>query len=100
MGFVSLQDFFGSYNNTKPERTEREKYVLAHPELDGRTRNLIENGIAGEGMSKNEVEAAWGKPDRIEKTSRFDADEMWYYWVSWVCHTRVYFRENIIVKID
>jgi hypothetical protein len=87
-----------NYNNPKPDRDQREKYVLAHPELDPRHCNLIENGIVGIGMSKEEVIASWGKPDRIERASKFGADEVWYYWDNWKFHPRVYFRNGIVVE--
>lgn len=89
-----------NYNNPKPNRYQREKYILDHPQLDLAIRNLIENGIVGTGMSKEQVTASWGKPDSIEKTSKFGADELWYYWDNWKFHTRIYFSKDIVVKTD
>lgn len=89
-----------NYRNSKPNRETREIYISEHPGLDSGIRNLIKNGIVGTGMSKEEVIASWGKPDRIEKTSKFDTDEMWYYWDNSKFHPRIYFSKGIVMKTE
>ncbi len=69
-----------TYNNPKPARETRERYLSYHSDLDHKTRGLIRNGLINEDMSKEEARASWGKPDSINKTSKFGADEIWYYW--------------------
>lgn len=89
-----------NYTNSKPDKEARNMYISAHPELDPGIRNLIESGIVGTGMSEEEVTASWGKPDRIETTSEFGADEIWYYWDNPKFHPRVYFSKGIVIKVD
>lgn len=89
-----------NYNNPKPNKELRESYILEHPELTSRIRGLIRNGLIDVGMSKEEVLASWGKPDSKKETSKYDADEMWYYWDNPKFHRYIYFKDDVVVKAE
>ena len=88
-----------NYYNPKPDRESREIYISDHPELNSRIRGLIRNGLVDVGMSKDEVSASWGKPDAINKESKFGSDEVWFYWDNPKFHRYVYFRKEIVIKV-
>lgn len=83
--------------NKKPAEEVREAYLVAHPQPDARIRGLISSGIVGVGMSREQVAAAWGKPDKI--TLEKDL-EVWSYWDNPKFHPRVYFKDGIVVKTE
>lgn len=68
-----------------PTDQRRLKYVEAHPELAESVRANILSGHISLGMSRAEVAASWGAPERkSEYVSRLSDSETWFYSKTWV----------------
>jgi hypothetical protein len=76
---LALAGLCGCGPGTNEQR--RNNYLAAHPELNGATRGLIENGRVAPGMTKDEVLAAWGSPPSDCHGWRSNLMEIWNY-----CH--------------
>ena len=99
--FVSAEQKSDHNANSRPDETSRDIYVLGHPSLSPRIQNLIRNGLVDTDMTKEEVRASWGEPDRITNlSSNQQYDEMWLYVYNILINTRVYFKNNFVVKVD
>ena len=59
----------------------RNDYIAAHPETNGTTSSLIQNGRVAPGMTKDQVIAAWGSPPSGCKTFQTNYQTIWDY-----CH--------------
>jgi hypothetical protein len=58
----------------------REDYLAKHPEWDANSKELTKQGYLFKGMSKEQVEAAWGKPcQSCTGTDQGDWGETWEY---------------------
>ena len=96
----------------KPSYNTRLEYINAHPELSQEIKQAILEGRVIEGMTKEDVIATWGKPDKVtfmreNKDSYFyteEWDEVWYYKDTlfrlmspsiWV-----YFKKGVVVGIE
>lgn len=63
------------------DRARAETFLAGHPELEERRREAIRAGRIEKGMSKEEVEASLGKPEKIKKVlRRSEFDERWDYY--------------------
>ena len=52
------------------------------------------------GMTKQQVENTWGKPDRIIKKQKKDFDEIWIYIPNWKFKNYLYFQKDILIGGD
>lgn len=52
------------------------------------------------GMTKEQVIASWGEPDKIIKKHGEDFDEIWVYVPHWKFKNYLYFRDGILVRGD
>ncbi len=52
------------------------------------------------GMTKEQVRATWGEPDKIIKKHGKDFDEIWVYVPHWKFKNYLYFRDGILVRGD
>lgn len=67
----------GSGPLLKPDQGSRFAYISKHPELSVDIQQAIQDGRVIKGMTKEDVEATWGKPSSIEN---FNADpKAWWY---------------------
>lgn len=56
------------------------EYINKHPELSREIINSILTAKVGIGMTKEQVEASWGKPIRVSTNiSTLGTVEMWFY---------------------
>lgn len=81
----------------------RERYVASHPELTERQKALILAGRVGEGLTKEEIIDIldWPKPDIVQPTTKYGADEIWIYKSFRPSGDRkLYFKNNILIKIE
>ncbi len=60
--------------------TRREDMLAEHPEWDSKTVQLIRLGYLNQGMTMDQVKAAWGKPCwSCTGTTKGDWGEAWEY---------------------
>lgn len=58
----------------------RERFIRTHPDMSKEKIKAIREGRVILGMSPKEVEASWGKPDRIEtKVTKYGGYRCWIY---------------------
>ena len=62
-------------------------YVAAHPKLDTNTAEAIRSNLIHEGMTMEQVIAAWGRPAVVQKF-RDGAVQYWFFGCDWphFCH--------------
>lgn len=52
------------------------------------------------GMTREQVRATWGEPDKIIKKYGKDFDEIWIYIPHWKFKNYLYFRDGVLVRGD
>lgn len=52
------------------------------------------------GMTREQVRATWGEPNKIIKKQGKDFDEIWIYVPHWKFKNYLYFRDGILVRGD
>ena len=57
-------------------------YLAAHPNLDSNTAEAIRTNLVFDGMTMEQVTAAWGKPAEIQKF-RDGAVQHWFFGCDW-----------------
>jgi ribosome-binding protein aMBF1 (putative translation factor) len=63
------------------DRARAEAFLSRHPKLEETRRDLIRTGRIEKGMSKKEVEASLGLPEKITRVlRRSEFDERWDYY--------------------
>ena len=87
----------------KPELNIRKAYVDAHMGSAQSIREAILQAKVIEGMTYDDVEAAWGEPNVIEtsKDNRFlnEGEVLWQYNRLFLLPIFVTFRNNIVVDV-
>lgn len=74
------------------DRIRAEVFLSRHPELEEKRREAIRTGRLEKGMSKEEVVASLGDPEKIRRVlRRSEFDERWDYFTQ---RRFVYFREG------
>jgi hypothetical protein len=76
---LAVSGWFGCGPGASEQR--RNDYISAHPELNGSTQNLIQNGRVSPGMTKDQVLAAWGPPPSDCRGIQTNLQTIWDY-----CH--------------
>ncbi len=98
---------FQPYSPPPPQaeiRQHRERinaYLAAHPEITPDQRGLLEAGVLGEGVTKEQARLIlWHTPDKIEHAPlKYEADEMWFYHLTHANYY-LYFKDELLIKID
>ena len=87
--------------NQKPSAEMRMSYLNHHQELQGTgIYYLIEDGVVDKGMTKDQVQATWGIPDRKFTSKKYGGTEVWYYYCNWKSSAYVYFKDGVVVGRD
>jgi hypothetical protein len=75
------------------DEQRRNDYIAAHPELSASVRALIQGGQVAQGMTQDQVRAAWGSPPADCHGWQSNLQTIWNY-----CHhpgsTLVIFDQN------
>ena len=50
------------------------------------------------GMTREQVRANWGEPDKIIKKQEKDFDEIWIYIPNWKFKNYLYFRDGVLIR--
>lgn len=78
-------------------RKRRDDYLAEHPDLPEKTRERIAAGKVGTGMSADDLEASWGKPERKKITAgKFGRREQWVYGDP--DNTRIYLQNGKVIS--
>lgn len=70
----------------------RAEYLAKHPEWDAQTVKLVKEGFIVQGMTLDQVRAAWGRPCYSCTGTTMDSD--WDKWVSWEYQTQIVFFDK------
>lgn len=94
-GDAILLRFPSAQEREQARQKAREDYVQAHPELDGPTKEAILKGHIIIGMSSNGARAAWGNPERINRSGNASGvSEQWVYGDNFY----VYFEDGVLTS--
>ena len=92
----------------KPNKTSRIKYIQVTHVVDQKIKEAIIAGKVIEGMTYDQVRAAWGEPDKVyknlnevEPNSGMKADEQWIYrWDIFSTNKIVHFYNGIVIWVE
>lgn len=84
----------------KESQERRKRYLATHPDLNERQKGLIEGGVIGEGLTKEQVMVIDNiAPTEIRKSNKFDSTEIWVYRQGIIEHCS-YFKDDILIKTE
>ena len=78
--FILSFAFVGCAGNgplLRPDQDSRRAYIGKHPDLSSTVQQAIQEGKVVKGMTKDDVEATWGKPSSTEDFSA-DSKAWWH----------------------
>lgn len=70
----------------------RAELIAEHPEWDAQTIKLIKEGFIVQGMTADQVRAAWGRP--CYSCTGTSKDNEWDKWASWEYQTQIVFFDK------
>lgn len=78
------------------ECERRVGYIRSHPNLEEKTKRLIQEGQVAVGMTANEVRASWGPPESINRYSAGRTEQ----WVYGYRDLNFYFRPTNYIYVE
>ena len=75
-------------------------FAISETGMDEKFIEYIQKGYIELGMTKEEVQASWGKPKTISHRKTNDYGEVWVYVPNWKFKNRLFFYNGILVKTE
>ena len=82
VSFLLLAGCAGLKTDSQVMRERASSYVAAHPELAPRTADTIRSNEIHQGMTMEQVVAAWGRPVVVQRF-RGDTVQYWFFECHW-----------------